>query len=206
MLKSHFAAGVAVLAVGSALLTGCTAADKSTAPATPSASTAAAPRADPSWTGLTNPVELIAARNEIMAAAEELMKPIDALQIDPKGDVDVLRGNAKLLAAVLHAVPHLFPPTTNLFVLGDQYPKTLALPSVWVNFAHFTTQAESAILAAETMSKAETPEALRIAGAQLRANCDACHAGYLRKYVRQLPQASDYEFDFDAALKDLSAP
>jgi cytochrome c556 len=134
------------------------------------------------------------------------MKPIDALQIDPKGNVDLVRGNAKLIAAVLHAVPHLFPPTTNLFVLGDQYPKTLALPSIWVNFEHFATQAESAITAAEAMSKAQTLEELRTAGLQLRANCDACHAGYLRKYVRQLPQASDYEFDFDAALKDLSAP
>ena len=74
-----------------------------------------APGADPSWTGITEPEELIEARRALMDRAEDLMKPIDSFTVGEPADPKELRANAETIGAMLHAVPHLFPPTTNRF-------------------------------------------------------------------------------------------
>lgn len=152
------------------------------------------------WTGRTQPREIIRARFEMMSRIETLMLPIDAIQIEPVKDPEQLRTNARVISAMLLAMPHLFPPTTNLYKPeGPEYP-TLALPAIWKNFDTFNKLALAASRTAAEMGETADTMALQAAGAKLQASCDACHALFVRRYVPQKPQASDYEFDFDAAI------
>jgi cytochrome c556 len=103
---------------------------------------------------------------------------------------------------MLLAVPHLFPPTTNLYDPKAETPATLALPAIWKDFATFYALAGAAAKAAEAM--AENPggkSELRAAGRALRASCDACHALFLRPYSPSKVQQSDLDFDFDSVFK-----
>jgi cytochrome c556 len=159
-----------------------------------------APAPDPAWTGLARPMDVIHARWELMDHVELLMEPIDATQVEKVRNADQLRVNAEAIAAMLQALPHLFPPSTNLYKpQGPEFP-TLALPSIWKNFDGFYNLAMAASRTADELAATTTDEALRAAAAKLRASCDACHTLYERKYVPQKPQASDYEFDFDTAI------
>ena len=162
--------------------------------------TAASTAPDPSLTGVTRPMEVIHARWELMEHVELLMEPIDSTQVEKVKNADQLRTNAEAIAAMLGALPHLFPPTTNIYKPeGPEYP-TLALPAIWKNFDSFYSLAMAASRTADEMAEATTDEALRAAARKLRDSCDACHTLYVRKYVPQKPNASDYEFDFDAAI------
>ena len=164
------------------------------------APTAASTTPDPSLTGLTRPMEVIHARWELMDHVELLMEPIDSTQVEKVKNADQLRTNAQAIAAMLGALPHLFAPTTNLYKPeGPEYP-TLALPAIWKNFDGFYSLAMAASRTADELAEATTDEALRTTAGKLRASCDACHTLYVRKYVPQKPDASDYEFDFDAAI------
>lgn len=155
---------------------------------------------DPAWTGQTRPMDVIQARNELMFQMERLMVPIDTLQVEPVRNVEQLHQHAKAIATMLQVMPHLFPPTTNLYKPeGPDYP-TLALPAIWENFEVFNRMALAASRAASDFAGTSGDEALREAGGKLRAGCTACHARYLRTYVPQKPGPEDYEFDFDAAL------
>lgn len=135
-----------------------------------------------------------------MAQMDQLMVPIDTIQAAPVKNPAQLRANAKAIAAMLLAVPHLFPPGTNLYDAQATEPATLALPAIWKNFDAFRQLAMASSRTAGEMGLAEGDVALRAAGAQLRAGCTACHTLYLRKYVPSKPQASDQDFDFEAAL------
>src|SRR5690606_27446716 len=92
---------------------------------------------EPGWTGLTSPKAVIAARQALMTELERLMRPVDTHAATGTGDPAALREAAQSIAAMLQAVPHLFPPTTNLFDPAAESPPTLALPAVWENFAAF---------------------------------------------------------------------
>ena len=154
----------------------------------------------PGWTGVTHPKELIAARQELMEHIELLMEPIDTLTVRPVQDVERVRVNAEVIGAMLLAVPHLFPPTTNRFDPKAAQPQTLALPPIWKEFDTFYKLAGIAAKAADTMAEAKGEPALRAASLALRGSCDACHARYLRRYEPPKTKPSDYSFDFDAAL------
>src|SRR5215470_16075320 len=86
-----------------------------------------APGQGPGWTGITNPMDVIAARQELMEHIELLMEPIDTITVKEVRNVEQLHINAEAIGAMLLAVPHLFPPTTNLFDPKAQTPATLAL-------------------------------------------------------------------------------
>jgi cytochrome c556 len=146
------------------------------------------------------PADIIHARFKLMEQMDQLMVPIDTIQAGPVKDADQLRANARAIAAMLLAVPHLFPVDTDLYDAKATEPATLALPNVWKNFDSFRQLAAATARTADEMSVAESDAALRAAGAKLRAGCTACHTLFLRKYVPSKPQASDQEFDFDAAL------
>ncbi|MEY2854552.1 MAG: Cytochrome, partial [Pseudomonadota bacterium] len=152
------------------------------------------------WTGLTRPREMIAARLELMEHMEELMKPIDTLQVEDVHDAATLKFNAEVVGAILTAVPHLFPPTTNLYDPKATIPDTLALPQIWQQFDTFYSMAEAAAQQAEAMASAEGMLVQRAQSLKLRGTCDACHELFLRKYVSPVTQPSDYEFDFSSAL------
>lgn len=168
------------------------------APATP----AAAPAAAPGWTGLAKPRDVITARGKLMEGMERLMEPIDTITVQsgPVKNVDVLHRNADTIADMLTAVPHLFPPTTNLYDPKSQTPATIALPAIWQNFDAFYQLAGAASKAAREMAGTSGDKSLRAASLKLRASCDACHALFLRKYEPPKAQASDEQFDFDKAL------
>jgi cytochrome c556 len=102
---------------------------------------------------------------------------------------------------MLLAVPHLFPPTTNLYDPKAEIPATLALPAIWKDFPTFYKLAGAAADAAKAMSETSGKEPLHAAGARLRASCDACHALYLRPYQPSSVDKSDLDFDFDSVLK-----
>jgi cytochrome c556 len=155
----------------------------------------------PSWTGVTRPMDVIAARQELMEHAEILMEPIDTITIKEVKNEDLLRSNAQAIEAMLTALPHLFPPTTNLYDYKVQEPKTLALPAIWRNFETFYKLATAASHAAEAMSETHGKQQLRSASLRLRASCDACHTLFLRPYTGPQFQDSDYEFDFESAIR-----
>jgi cytochrome c556 len=161
----------------------------------------ASPGRGPGWTGITNPKDVITARQELMEHIEILMEPIDTLQVRDGGDPDRLHAAAETISAMLLALPHLFPPTTNLYDPKVEMPRTLALPSIWKEFGAFYRLAALASGAAEEMAMANGRDQLRAASLRLRASCDACHAVYLRKYEPPKTRESDYQFNFDSALR-----
>ncbi len=156
----------------------------------------------PGWTGLTKPRDVIHARGELMEHMEELMRPIDTITVTPGPikDVETLHFNAEVVGAMLAAVPHLFPPTTNLYDPRAVTPETIALPAIWQNWDSFYQLAAAAAKSADEFSKTPGGPAMRAASRRLRASCDACHTLYLRKYESPKVQASDYQFDFGSAL------
>jgi cytochrome c556 len=149
------------------------------------------------WTGITAPENVIAARQTLMLEMERLMRPIDGFTADEEGDPAELRDSAEIIAAMLLATPHLFPPTTNRYDPDAEIPETLALPAIWEEFTAFYGLSAAATAAAKRMTTAEARE-LRDAAGALRASCDACHAVYLRPYVPAQVTDEDLDFDFDS--------
>ncbi|MEO8466855.1 MAG: cytochrome c [Gammaproteobacteria bacterium] len=160
-----------------------------------------APKAGPGWTGLTEPEKVIEAREALMVEIERIMRPLDSYTIGEPADPEDLRSIAQSVSQMLLALPHLFPPTTNLYDAKAETPKTLALPPIWQNFAGFEKMAEVAELQAEKVAKMKTPDELKAGALALRATCDACHAVYLRPYVPSTVKQDDVNFDFDSAFK-----
>jgi cytochrome c556 len=152
------------------------------------------------WTGVGNPEDVISARQALMIAIEELTLPIDTYTIDGGGDSAAITAAAETIAAMLLAVPHLFPPTTNLYDPTAELPATLALPKLWEDFPTFYTMALASAAAATTLAETTDTERLRTAGRSLRASCDACHTLYLRPYVPSEVSQEDLDFDFDSVL------
>ena len=159
------------------------------------------PKAGPGWTGLTEPEELIEAREALMVEMERIMRPLDSYTIGEPADPEELRSIAQTVSQMMLAIPHLFPPTTNLYDPKAETPKTLALPPIWKNWAAFEKLAEASHEEAEKVAKMKTPAELKAGALALRATCDACHAGFLRPYVPAKVEESDLNFDFDSALK-----
>jgi cytochrome c' len=165
---------------------------------------AAEPSDGPGWTGVTSPKDVIAARGELMEEIEHLMQPIDTFQVVDTDNLNALRLAANTVHVMLLAVPHLFPPTTNLYDSKAETPVTLALPAIWKDFDTFYRLAAAASKAAETM--ADTPaskQQLRAEGLALRASCDACHALFLRPYHESKVTDADRNFDFDSVFRNL---
>jgi len=187
------------LAVGAASCSGPPA-ETPVAPSAPPPAVTAAPAAEPGWTGITEPMEVIEARRALMTQAETLMKPVDGFIVGEPADAAMLRANAAAIEPMLLALPHLFPPTTNLFDPAAHDPPTTALPAIWQRFAAFQTFAESAERAAAALAMSQDGEPLREASARLRASCDACHAGFMKPYTPPVVTEEDKEFDFDSVI------
>jgi cytochrome c556 len=156
---------------------------------------------DPGWTGVTNPSDVVAARQGLMSELERLMQPLDSFTAGQSVAVEVLQSNATTLSSLLAVLPHLFPPTTNLYDAAAEQPATIALPAIWQSFPAFYAFAEAAAQSAADMAEKRTPEELAQAATRVRASCDACHAPYLRAYIPEAVNDSDKEFDFDSVFK-----
>jgi cytochrome c556 len=152
----------------------------------------------PGWTGATHPHEVIVARQALMAEIERLMRPIDGHAAGDAADAEEIRGAAESIAAMLLSVPHLFPPTTNLYDPAGDAGSTLALPAVWQDFAAFYALSSAAASAAAALADTPSPRDTAAGAARLRASCDACHALYLRPYSPAGVSSEDLDFDFDS--------
>lgn len=158
------------------------------------------PEDGPGWTGLSHPQQIIAARQAVMLEIERMMRPLDSYTAGETLDPVELRAAAGTIESMLLAVPHLFPPTTNLYDADDAAPATLALPAIWQDFAVFYELSAASASAASSVAASPDDQALRAAAGRLRASCDACHAVYLRPYVAAEVSSEDLEFDFDSVL------
>jgi cytochrome c556 len=156
--------------------------------------------AGPGWTGATNPKEVIAARQQLMMEMERLMQPIDSFTIGEPAEVGDLTSAATTISKMLLAVPHLFPPTTNLYDPKAATPTTIALPAIWQSLPAFYAFATAASESAASMASKANAEDLKAAAASLRGTCDACHMPYLRAYVPEAVSPADEQFDFDSVF------
>jgi cytochrome c556 len=135
-----------------------------------------------------------------MVEVERLMQPIDSVTIGEPTEPAALRSAAQTVSYMLRALPHLFPPTTDLYDPAAETPVTIALPAIWQDFDTFYTLADASARAAEHMATMTDPAALRTGALELRATCDACHAIYLRAYAGPETSTDDFDFDFDSVL------
>jgi cytochrome c556 len=174
-------------------------ADEPQSPAAPP-QVAGVSSAEPGWTALTVPDEIIEARRVLMIESQRLMQPVEAFIAGEPAQAEVLRANAATLEVLMLALPHLFPPPTNLFDPNELDPPTLALPAIWQRFPAFMTFAGSAERAAAALRDAEDEEALRAASERLRSTCDVCHSSFMRPYTPPVVTDEDLSFDFDSVL------
>ena len=158
------------------------------------------PGEGPGWTGATEPKEVIEARRVLMQAVERLIKPIDSFTLGTAAEPAVLRSYAATIEPMLLVLPHLFPPTTNLYDPASVESPTIALPAIWQDFATFQKLAGSAEVAAATLAATEGEEPLRAASRNLRASCDACHALFTKPYEPPKATEADRDFDFERFL------
>lgn len=134
--------------------------------------------------GAAPPNDTIVARKTVMNALSDRMDTIEAMIASGKKiNLDEAHDNADAISVFLMAFPHLFPPATNQWkpnVDKDPATDTFAAPEVWTKFADFYRQATAASKAAYDASRASDEAALKASIAQLRTDCNACHAAYLK--------------------------
>ena len=152
------------------------------------------------WTGVTNPQDLIIARQTLMTRLEELMKPIDTYTVDKTIPLATIAANAETISAVLLTVPHLFPPTTNLYDPRVKLPETLALPNIWKDFKTFYALAAATSDAADDLAHTTGVDALNAGALNLRESCDACHDLFVLPYTPAEPNGEERTFDFDSVF------
>jgi cytochrome c556 len=157
------------------------------------------------WTGITNPEDVILARQALMTEIERLMRPIDSFAAGDAVDSALLASAAVTLSQVLPAVAHLFPPTTNLYDPEAEAPVTIALPAIWEDFPAFYALAAVASESAAALAATSQPEASKAASLNLRGTCDACHAVFLRPYVAGSVSDEDLQFDFDGFFEQVES-
>ncbi len=159
--------------------------------------------ATPAWTGNTNPEAVIEARQALMSEMELLIEPIDLFAVGEPANALELRAAAGTIAQMLKAFPHLFPPTTNRYDPQVDAPITIAMPSVWEDFATFYALSDAAYEAADALSRTSSEADLRSGAAALRGACDACHALFMLPYVPSTATGEDADFDFDALFEEI---
>jgi cytochrome c556 len=189
--------------MGLAVAIGVASCDRRAPPATDSPAAIDTPAVAEAVSGdeyLAEPGEIIEARRLLMVETERLMEPIDGYTLGEPADAALLRSLATTLEPMLLALPHLFPPSTNLFDPAVLDPPTIALPAIWQRFGTFRTLAENAERAAAALREADDTEALQAASTRLRTACDVCHRTFTRPYTAPRVTDEDLNFDFDSAL------
>jgi cytochrome c556 len=128
--------------------------------------------------------DAIVARKTVMDTLSDRMDTIEAMIASGKKiDLDAAHMEADTISVFLMAFPHLFPGSTNEWkpnVDKDPATDTFASPDVWSKFADFYRQTAAASKAAYDASRASDETALKAAIGQLRTDCNACHAAYLK--------------------------
>ncbi len=128
--------------------------------------------------------DTIFARKILMGAIDMNMDEIETM-LAPEGKLDLAEGqeNAETISTMLMAFPHMFPPRTNQWRPGadrDPATDTFASPAVWTDFTDFYQRSTSASKLAFSASRAKRAVDFKPLIAELRTNCDACHAIYMK--------------------------
>ena len=127
--------------------------------------------------------DTIFARKTMMSSLSDNMDQIEMMISTGKIDLDDAHEHADTISVMLMAFPHLFPPASNQWKPGadiDPVTGTFASPDVWSKFADFYKRAGDASKTAFDMSRADKPDALKAKTAELRTDCNGCHAAYLK--------------------------
>jgi cytochrome c556 len=127
--------------------------------------------------------DVILARKTVMDSLSDKMDDIEGAISLGKIDLDKAHADADTISIFLMAFPHLFPPASNEWKpTGDRDPATdtFASPDVWSKFSDFYKQATAASKSAYNASRAQNDNELKAAIMQLRTQCNACHAAFLK--------------------------
>ena len=128
--------------------------------------------------------DAIIARKNMMDSLSDKMDTIEASIAAGKVNLDQAHADADTISIFLMAFPHLFPPATNQWKpnVPDRDPSTdtFASPDIWTKFADFYQQAAAASKSAYAASRANNDNELKAAISQLRTQCNACHAAYMK--------------------------
>jgi len=139
-------------------------------------------RAQNDTTGLTGGDrmdDVIMARQLLMEGMEEDMMVVE-LSVEGKDfKLPDLQGRAYSMNRLLTAFPHLFPPQTKPPTDGSPSP-TSASPAVWENFDDFYAKVMAAAMTAFEAGQAEDGNKFKEKVKELRAQCDSCHAQYMK--------------------------
>jgi cytochrome c556 len=129
------------------------------------------------------PTDTIVARKAVMDSLSEKMDDIEAAIAAGKINLDAAHADADTISIFLQAFPHLFPSATNQWKPGadrDPITDTSASPDIWAKFADFYKLATAASKSAYNASRAADDNELKKAVAELRTQCNDCHAAYLK--------------------------
>ncbi len=127
--------------------------------------------------------DVIVARKTVMDTLSDRMDQIEQMISTNKINLDAAHEDADTISVMLMAFPHLFPSASNQWKAGaeiDPVTGTYASPDVWGKFADFYKRAGDASKTAYDMSRAEKDDVLKSKTAELRTDCNACHASYLK--------------------------
>ncbi len=132
---------------------------------------------------VATPADTIMARKTVMDTLSDKMDAIELMISSYTIDLRMGQDNANDISVYLMAFPLLFPAATNQWkpnVTHDPIADTFASPDVWTKFADFYRQGTAAAKAAFAASRAQNDTDFKAAITQLRTDCNACHAAYLK--------------------------
>jgi len=129
------------------------------------------------------PEDVIVARKTAMDTLSDRMDQIEQMVSTNKINIKAGQELADTVSVLLMAFPHLFPPASNQWKAGvdpDPVTGTFASPDVWTRFADFYKRATDASKAAYDISRADKEDDFKKHVQELRTDCNACHAAYLK--------------------------
>jgi cytochrome c556 len=127
--------------------------------------------------------DVIMARKTAMDTLSDRFDQIEMMVSTNKINIQAGQELADTISVLLMAFPHLFPPASNQWKPGveiDPVTGTYASPDVWTKFADFYKRASDASKAAYDISRADKVDDFKKQAQTLRADCNACHAAYLK--------------------------
>jgi cytochrome c556 len=127
--------------------------------------------------------DVILARKTLMDSLSDNMDQIETMISTGKIDLADAHEHADTISVMLMAFPHLFPPASNQWKPNadlDPGTDTFASPDAWSKFPDFYQRAAVASKTAFDMSHADKADELKTRAKELRVDCNACHALYLK--------------------------
>jgi cytochrome c556 len=128
--------------------------------------------------------DVIFARKTVMSTLSDSMDKIETMIESGKINLAEGQDDANTISVMLMAFPHLFPPASNQWKPNsdlDPGTDTFASPDVWTKYSDFYQRASAASKAAYDAHGADNVNQFKAAIVQLRADCNSCHALFLKQ-------------------------